>query len=113
LTKGFTLELGLNLYNTGREDMTNEEVIKKANDHKTKVLNSGIWLCYLSALNVLNDLYKFGSKRGSDFTNKLNDYIHRYLNDIDCFGKELDDIYNNGKFKDCTLCIDIDSGLIK
>lgn len=102
----FLEELGLNLYTLGKGEKTEEDVFTKANNHKKSILYNGMWLMYMSVLKVLSKYYKFGSKRGADFTEKLNKYLEEYLADISLIQKDVKDIYYNGKFKDSFICID-------
>lgn len=99
-------ELGFNLYTLGKNETSQKDVILKADSHKKSILYSGMWLMYISVLKVLSEHYKFGSKRGTDFTAKLNKYLGEYLEDTNLVQKDVKDIYYDGKFKDSFICID-------
>lgn len=103
----FLEELRLNLYTLGKGEKTEEDVFAKANNHKKSILYSGMWLMYISVLKVLSEHYKFGSKRGADFTAKLNKYLGEYLEDMNLVQKDVKDIYYDGKFKDSLVCFDL------
>lgn len=102
----FLEELGLNLYTLGKGEKTEEYVFAKANNHKKNILYDGMWLMYVSVLKVLSEHYKFGSKRGADFTEELNKYLGEYLGDVTLVQRDVKDFYYDGKFKDSFICID-------
>jgi len=99
-------ELGFNLYALGKNETAQKDVLLKADSHKKNILYSGMWLMYISVLKVLSEHYKFGSKRGTDFTAKLNKYLEEYLEDISLVQRDVKDIYYDGKFKDSFMYID-------
>ena len=101
-------ELGFNLYTLGKNEISQKDVILKADSHKKSILYSGMWLMYISVLKVLSKHYKFGSKRGADFTAKLNKYLGEYLEDTHLVQKDVNDFYFVGKFKDSFVCFDLD-----
>ena len=100
-------ELDINLFKSKscETSLDKDERLSKADNHKRKIVNSGVWLSYMSSLMALKELYKFGGKRGADFTISFNGYLSKYLENPKLLVEDINNEYDNGTFKDCEMLL--------